>query len=114
MAHFAQLSNDGIVLRVIVVANADAPDEAAGIAFCKQLFGAETQWVQTSYNATMRRRFAGIGYRYDATRDAFITPQPFPSWVLDESAAWRSPIPKPQDGKQYAWNESMLKWEEVV
>jgi hypothetical protein len=85
MAHFAELNSDNIVTRVIVVGNPDCLDEngqeseAVGIAFCKTLFGAETQWVQTSYNATFRGKYAGIGDTYDATLDAFVLTEPAPT-----------------------------------
>ena len=115
MAHFAEIDAQGQVLRVIVISDADAQtqgqdDEAAGIAFCQSLFGAATRWVQTSYTGKRRRRFAGIGYRYDAERDAFIAPQPFPSWSLDDTAAWVAPTPMPDDGGQYFWDEATQHW----
>ncbi|MFO0403531.1 MAG: hypothetical protein ACK52P_17815 [Alphaproteobacteria bacterium] len=115
MAHFAEIDAQGLVLRVIVISNADAQthgqdDEAAGIAFCQSLFGADTRWVQTSYTGKKRRRFAGIGSRYDVERDAFIAPQPFPSWRLDETAAWVAPTPMPDDGGQYIWDEAAQYW----
>jgi hypothetical protein len=69
-----------------------------------------TRWVQTSYTGKKRRRFAGIGYRYDAERDAFIPPQPFPSWRLDDTAAWVAPTPMPDDGGQYIWDEGAQYW----
>jgi hypothetical protein len=71
-------------------------------------------WVQTSYNATIRKNYAGIGYRYDEDLDAFIPPQPFPSWTLNEvTARWMSPTPYPQDGRAYEWDEETLTWKEV-
>ena len=85
MAHFAELDADNKVLRVIVVGNPDCLDEngneseAVGIAFCQSLFGAGTRWMQTSYNGTMRGKHAGIGDTYDATSDAFVSPEPAPS-----------------------------------
>jgi hypothetical protein len=69
-----------------------------------------TRWVQTSYTGKKRRRFAGIGYRYDAERDAFIAPQPFPSWRLDNTTAWVAPTPMPDDGGQYIWDEAAQYW----
>ena len=99
MAHFAELDADNIVLRVIVVSNdmllnEDGNEvEAIGINFCQSLFGTDTSWVQTSYNANFRKNYAGIGYTYDATRDAFISPMPAgDGWVLDEdTCTWRNP-----------------------
>jgi len=89
LAHFAQLNEENIVTQVIVVANQDTADqdgvesEAVGIAFCTSLLGGN--WKQTSYNGNIRKNYAGIGYKYDATLDAFIPPQPFASWTLDEA-----------------------------
>ena len=115
MAHFAELDNDGIVLRVIVVSNADTstPDgnevESIGIAFCQRLFGGN--WRQTSYNGNFRVRYAGIGYTYDSQLDAFIPPKPYPSWVLSPiTIDWEAPVPYPTDGKVYSWNEGTLSW----
>lgn len=99
MAHFAQLDENNIVTRVIVVGNKDTSDsngfeiEEIGISFCKNLFGEDTIWKQTSYNNKIRFRYAGIGYSYDEELDAFILPKPFPSWVLNKDFAdWESPI----------------------
>ena len=118
MAHFAQIDGNNVVMQVIVVHNNELLDngvesEAKGIAFCQSLFPGTT-WKQTSYNANVRKNYAGVGFTYDAGRDAFIPPQPFPSWVLDEaSCRWITPVPYPQDGKQYAWDEAQQQWTEV-
>ena len=119
MAHFAQLDENNIVMNVIVVANNELLDEngveqeSKGIAFCQSLLGGN--WVQTSYNGNIRKNYAGIGYTYDATRDAFIPPQPFPSWTLvEETAQWKPPVDYPTDGKMYTWNEETTSWVEVV
>jgi hypothetical protein len=122
MAHFAQLDDQNIVTQVIVVTNAELLDpatgsesEALGIAFCQSLFGAETKWVQTSYNAKTRKNYAGIGFTYDSNRDAFISPQPFPSWILNEDTCqWEPPVPYPTDGKQYYWDEDTESWLEIA
>ena len=112
MAHFAELI-DGIVARVIVVSNADTAsngveDGAIGAAFCHNLLGGE--WVQTSYNANFRKNYAGIGYTYDTARDAFIAPQPYLSWVLDETTCrWGAPVPYPATGR-WVWDEASLNW----
>ena len=112
MAHFAELIN-GIVARVIVVSNADTAsngveDGAIGAAFCHNLFGGE--WVQTSYNNNIRFNYAGIGYTYDTARDAFIAPQPFASWVLDEAVCrWVAPWAMPSEGL-WAWDEATVSW----
>ena len=124
MGHFAKVSN-GIVTKVIV-AEADF--------FNNFVDDSPGQWIQTSYNTrggvhyqpntnepsedqskALRKNYAGIGYIYDATRDAFIPPQPFNSWILNEDTClWDSPVAYPEDGKLYKWNEEILNWEEVI
>lgn len=120
MAHFAELNDNNIVLQVIVVANAAIDDlpfpdsEPVGIAFCQTLYGENTIWKQTSYNANFRKNFAGIDFIYDATLDAFIPPKPYPSWLLNtQTCQWQAPIPYPDDGKMYRWNEATQSWELV-
>ena len=117
MAHFAEIDQFGKVKRVIVVANSDTADAAGvekeyiGAAFCEKLFGGT--WKQTSYNGNFRKNYAGIGYTYDANIDAFVPPQPYPSWTLNSTTAqWQAPTPMPQDGKRYAWNEATTSWQE--
>jgi len=117
MAHFAELDSDNIVVRVIVVNNAELLDangqeqEAIGVDFCQSLFGGT--WVQTSYSGGFRMRFAGEGYAYDQTHDAFIPPKPFPSWLFSDNILdWVPPVAHPEDGKQYGWNEDALSWVE--
>lgn len=118
MSHFAELDDNNIVKRVIVVATKDNSDangvekESIGRAFCERLFGGN--WVQTSYNGNIRKRYAGIGYKYDAALDAFIAPQPYPSWTLDANADWQAPVPMPTDGKMYSWDEATQSWLEVT
>mgnify|MGYP003338137412 FL=1 len=112
MAHFAKVEN-GVVTQVIV-AEQDVIDSG--------LFG--DGWVQTSYNTAggqhpegrpLRKNYAGIGFTYDETRDAFIPPKPFDSWVLNEDTClWDAPIPMPQDGKFYNWDEATTSWVEQV
>jgi hypothetical protein len=117
MAHFAELAENNIVLRVIVVHNNDCLDangkenEAIGVAFCQKLLGGN--WKQTSYNANFRKHYAGIGYTYDAGRDAFIAPQPYPSWSLDADCNWQAPIAMPDDGEIYRWNEETQSWDQM-
>jgi hypothetical protein len=118
MAHFAQLDENNKVLQVIVVVNQEliedgVESEAKGIAFCKSLLGENTNWVQTSYNSQFRKHFAGIGYTYDPIEDRFISPPPFPSWVLNEDCFWEAPVPMPIDDKRYTWDEETLAWVEV-
>jgi hypothetical protein len=117
MAHFAQLDGRNQVTQVIVVNNSDILDdngqesEAVGIAFCQNLLGADTNWRQTSYNGRIRKNYAGIGFTYDAGRDAFIPPQPYPSWVLNEATCqWEAPASYPEDGLLYRWDEKSGAW----
>ena len=107
MAHFAELDNDNVVKRVIVVSN---DNEADGENWCNNLLGGD--WKQTSYNANIRKNFAAIGYTYDAAKDAFIPPQPFASWILDETTCqWKAPVDYPSDNNNlYHWEESSLSW----
>lgn len=116
MAHFAELDDSNKVLRVVVVKNTVCLDadgvesELKGIEFCQQLFGG--RWRQTSYNARFRKNYAGIDYYYDADRDAFIAPQPYPSWTLEQDTCqWQPPVPYPTDGESYYWNENDLEWQ---
>ena len=117
MAHFAQLDENNVVTQVIVVHNNELMDsgvesEAKGIAFCQSLFGAETVWKQTSYNGNMRKNYAGIGYIYlPAPIDGFAAPRPYPSWNLDPDVCqWVAPVPMPEDGKRYSWDEATTSW----
>jgi len=118
MAHFAEIGLNNTVLRVIVVHNNDClldgvETESVGAEFCRSHFGGT--WVQTSYNGNIRKNYAGVGYTYDAQRDAFIPPKPFASWVLNEQTClWDAPTPMPTDGKMYAWDEETTSWKEIV
>jgi hypothetical protein len=120
MAHWAELDENNIVTRVLVGSNED-PDE--GYQWLIDNLGGT--WVKTSYNTQggvhslggtpLRKNYAGIGYSYDATRDAFIPPKPFNSWLLNEDTClWDAPTPYPTDGKMYRWVEEDLNWQEVV
>ena len=119
MAHFAQLDDNNVVTQVIVVANDEllldgVENETKGIMFCKSLLGDDTRWVQTSYNATIRKNYAGIGYTYDPVADHFFAPQPYPSWILDADAKWQAPTDMPvEEGKFFTWDEPTLSWVEV-
>jgi hypothetical protein len=106
MAHFAEIL-DGVVQRVIVLHD---NEEANGAQFCQDLFGGD--WLQCSYNNRIRKQFPAVGYSYDSSADVFIVPKPYPSWTLNSNHDWQPPTPKP-DGKYY-WDESQLKWIEVV
>jgi hypothetical protein len=119
MAHFAKLDENNNVLAVHVVNNDvitvnGSESEQAGIDFLTELHG-HTLWKQTSYNNTFRKHFAGIGFTYDVSRDAFIPPKPFASWTLNETTCyWEAPTAMPTDGKKYGWDEPTLSWVEVV
>ncbi len=114
MSHFAKVE-DGIVTEVLVI-DQDVIDTGA--------FGDPSLFVQTSYNTyggqhpegrPLRKNYAGVGFTYDAERDAFIAPQPFPSWTLDDARCiWVAPIPSPYDGKPYRWDEATLAWVEIT
>jgi hypothetical protein len=124
MAHFAQIDENNVVTQVIVVANSDTADassvekEHIGAAFCEKLLGGT--WKQTSYNGSIRKNYAGLGYTYDSERDAFIPPKPFASWILnEESCLWDAPVAMPEDAgtgeppKRYSWDEATTSWVEV-
>ena len=120
MAHFAQLDENNIVTQVIVVSNQDTStedgveNENIGIQFCRSLFGENTNWKQTSYNAKFRYNYAGIGYTYNEVWDAFYPPKPFNSWILNyDTFRWDPPIPMPNDGKLYSWDEQNKTWAEI-
>jgi len=114
MAHFAKLGTGNIVETVEVVSNDIATTEQAGIDFLNNLYGNRDVWKQTSYNATIRKNFAGIGYKYDQTRDAFIPPKPYPSWTLVENICqWEAPVAYPDDDNKYSWNETNQTWEVI-
>lgn len=118
MAHFVELDENNVVIRGIVVNNSELMDngiesESKGIEFCENLLGG--RWIQTSYNRSFRKNYAGEGYTYDQERDAFIPPKQYNSWVLDEElCVWEPPIPFPNDGKRYKWNEDIQNWTELV
>ena len=125
MAHFTKIGVGNIVSSVEVVNNAvlmkdGKEDEATGIKFLQDLYNNKDTYIQTSYNNNFRKNYAGIGYIYDETRDAFIAPKPFPSWILNEDTCkWDAPVPypdagkNPESGKFYSWNEDTTSWIEV-
>jgi len=121
MAHFAEIDENGTVLRVLVVDNAQ---EADGQNFLANTLGLGGTWVKTSYNThggihssggtPFRKNYAGIGYKYDSQRDAFIPPNTYPSWILNETTClWEAPVAYPSDGERYTWNESTTSWDLV-
>ena len=130
MAHFAKLGKGNIVERVEVVSNDITTTEQAGVDFLKELYKEPyAVWKQTSYNNNIRKNYAGIGFTYDQTRDAFIPPKPFNSWKLvEETCQWKAPVDYPEtytqnliseiDGvtpekDRYYWNENKRNWELV-
>jgi len=117
MAHFAKLDENNIVIEVHGLDNNELIDdngieqESKGIDFLVNWSGGYTKWKQTSYNANFRKNYAGIGYFYDETKDAFIPPQPYPSWLLNENSyQWEAPITIPTDDGRYIWDEITTSW----
>jgi hypothetical protein len=121
MAHFAKIDDNNIVTQVVVVDNKDTSDasgvekEHIGAAHLERILGGT--WKQTSYNGNMRKNYAGIGYSFDAQRNAFIPPKPFNSWVLvEETCQWTAPVALPADSgtgdpiKMYTWDEASVNW----
>ena len=120
MAHFVRLNETNQVIRVSVVNNDVITDsdgneqEQLGVDFLTQLNSGLGWYKQTSYNGTFRKNYAGVGFTYDSTLDAFIPPQPYPSWTLNEDTClWDSPVPYPTDDKEYEWDEETTTWIEV-
>lgn len=121
MAHFAEIDNSNIVTRVLVVGD---DQEDRGQEFLADDLGLGGTWKKTSYNTQggvhtlggtpFRKNYAGIGYAFDATLDAFIPPKPFASWTLNETTCnWNAPVAMPvEEGKFYIWNEETLSWDE--
>jgi hypothetical protein len=117
MAHFAKLDQNNVVTEVHVVNNIEmlaangSESEMMGVAFLIRWSGGYSNWKQTSYNRKIRKNYAGIGYTYDAQRDAFIPPKPFPSFVLnEETCQWGAPVAMPDDGQRYYWDEATTSW----
>lgn len=124
MAHFAKLGIGSKVVAVHVVSNDIATDENSGIDFLNNLYGTRDVWKQTSFNTRggqhleggtpLRKNYAGVGFSYDQIKDAFISPQPHPSWTLDEDTClWEAPVAHPDDGEFYNWNEETTSWDAV-
>jgi|TARA_R110000868_G_scaffold362613_1_gene624753 hypothetical protein len=102
MAHFAKINKTNIVTDVIVAEQDFINSGKVGDSFL---------WIQTSYNGSFRKNYAGIGFQYDKTRDAFIAPKPYPSWILNETTCrWEAPVAYPDDENNYNWNESEQSW----
>jgi hypothetical protein len=124
MAHFAKLGIGNKVEKVETISNDIATTEQAGVDFLNNLYGTNDVWKQTSYNTRggehilggtpFRKNYAGIGYKYDQYKDAFIPPKPFNSWTLNETTClWEAPVVKPSDGQRYSWNETNQTWDLV-
>lgn len=122
MANFVKLGIGNKVVQVVVVHNNVATSEQAGIDFLNNLYKTNDVWKQTSYNTIggehllggtpFRKNYAGIGYKYDQYRDAFIPPKNFDSWILnEETCTWESPVAYPNDGQSYKWNETTKNWD---
>ena len=112
MAHFAQIDENNIVTQVLVV-----PDNAEdrGQDYLANDLGLGGTWVQTSYNSRIRKNYAGVGFVYDSVLDAFIAPQPYDSWTLNETTCkWEAPVAYPTDGIMYRWNEDAKDWQAIV
>jgi hypothetical protein len=109
MAHFAEIDENGIVTRVLVVAN---DLEHRGADFLANDLGLGGTWIQTSYNGNFRKQYCGVGFSYDSIADVFIAPQPYPSWSLDENYDWQAPTPRPEEGF-WLWDEETLNWVEI-
>jgi hypothetical protein len=129
MAHFVKLGVGNIVEQGIVVSNDIATTEQAGVDFINNLYNTRDVWKQTSYNTIggvhkfggtpFRKNYAGVGYTYDETRDAFIAPKPYNSWILNEDTCiWEAPVTQPTielpKGQYYAWNELTKKWDIIT
>ena len=119
MAHYAKIGVGNIVTKVHVLSNEvlmkdGVENEQQGVEFLQNLYGNRDLYIQTSYNNSFRKNYAGEDYTYDQTRDAFIPPKPFPSWLLNEDTCrWDAPIPRPDDGKRYSWDEDTTSWREI-
>jgi hypothetical protein len=120
MAYFAKLGTGNIVEQVISINNSVITDangveqEQLGNDFINKLYNTRDVWKQTSYNNNIRKNYAGIGYTYDQTRDAFIPPKPFNSWILNEDTCrWEAPVALPDTENRYTWNETTTTWDLV-
>lgn len=112
MAYFAKLGTGNIVETVVVVNDSIATTEQAGIDFLNNLYGSRDVWKQTFTDGSQRKNYAGTGYTYDETKDAFIPQKPFNSWVLnDTTCQWEAPVALPDDGQKYIWNEETQQWD---
>ena len=124
MATFAKIGSENIVEQVVAVSNEVATTEQAGVDFLNNLYNTNDVWKQTSYNTSggvhllggtpFRKNHAGIGYTYDEDKDAFIPPQPYPSWTLnDDTCLWEAPVDLPDTENRYTWNEDTTSWDAI-
>jgi len=112
MAHFAKLGIGNKVLSVEIVHDSIAITEQAGVDFLNNLYKTNDVWKQTYVDKSLRKNFASINYTYDQIIDAFISPRPFESWLLNETTCqWEAPVAKPDDEQIYQWNETNQQWE---
>jgi hypothetical protein len=112
MAHWAEIDENNIVLRVLVGDNNDPKGDEGYQWIIDNLGGT---WIKTSYNGKIRKNYAGVGHYFDEARDAFIAPKPYDSWILDEETCqWQAPVPYPTDGLMYFWVEVDLNWQAVT
>jgi hypothetical protein len=107
MAHFAEINENNIVQRVIVVDNSL---EHRGEDFLANELGLGGRWIQTSYNGNFRKQYAGVGFYYDETKDIFVSKQSYPSWILDENSDWQPPVQRPDESSY--WDEETLSWKQ--
>jgi len=113
MSNFVQLDENNIVVQGAVVADEIAVDESSGINYLHTIYDNTFNWKQTYKDGT-RKNYAGVGFKYDASKDAFITPQPFASWILDDDTCrWSPPFAPPDDDKMYNWDEDNTEWKEL-
>ena len=110
MAYFVELDSNNRVINGVVVSDDVATDESKGVAFLQELYNKTSSWKQTYKDGT-RKNYAGVGFKYDASKDAFITPQPYASWTLDDDTCrWSPPFAPPDDDKMYSWDEENTQW----
>ena len=119
MAHFAEIDENNVVMRVVVIDISNTIDsnnnevESIGSSFCENLFGGG-KWIKTSYNGNIRKRYAQVGGTYDSINDIFIDMKPYDSWILDNNTNWIPPVPYPKDLNYYEWDESTISWKLIM
>lgn len=120
MAHFAKINSENVVEKVVVVDNADITDEngdeqeSLGVSYLQNLYGADTNWVQTSYNKSFRNKYAGIDSIYIADADIFVHKSPYPSWTLDADNVWQPPVAEPESDYIQTWDEENTQWTNLL